>query len=142
MARGQLSLELFFSVLLFSLLFLWTMNYAGVFSQGLGEVGAGAQAKSLAASIAIVANGVCAHQASASFMLPCASSAGLPRALSLSQTNSTQITVFVPGEPTNATSSAACPVTASLSSLCKGGQGDWVCFKTLRGAVTVSKGRC
>lgn len=143
MARAQLSIELFFSMLLFTVFFLWLMNYAGVFSTQFGEVSARSQAAALAASVAKTASAVCSNQVNASLQLPCVSRAGQRLGVVLYASNSTRVNATIAGEATFADAIATCPITVSFSSACtNGSSGDWVCLKPSTGAVAISKGRC
>lgn len=143
MARGQVSIELFFAMLLVVVLFLWFMNYAGVLSSGFGEVSLRSQAAAIASSVAKVSSAACAHQVNASLQLPCVSRAGQRRAIALSAGNSTKVRATIAGEATYAEMQSTCPVSVSLSSICTNGTvGDWICIKGLTGAVSISNGRC
>ncbi len=130
-------------MLLFTVLFLWFVNYAGVFSSDFGQVSATTQVGAVAASVAKAASAACAYQVSASLQLPCVSRAGQRLGIAIFASSSTTINVTVAGEPAYASAIAVCPVTVSLSSACTNGTvGDWICIAGSNGVVSVSKGRC
>lgn len=143
LARGQVSIELFFAMLLVVVLFLWFTNYAGVLSGGFGEVSLRSQAAAIASGVAKVSSTACTYSVNASLQLPCVSMAGQRRAVFLYAGNSTKINATISGQPTYAEALAICPVSVSLSSICTNGTvGDWICVKGLAGAVEILSGRC
>ena len=69
--RGQVSLELFFSLSLSLLVFFWASNYLNVFYSANGQATSASEAMLAARSLAMLANRACASNVSIEIALPC-----------------------------------------------------------------------
>ncbi len=69
--KGQVSLELFFSLSLSLLLFFWMSNFLNVFYSGNAQAHSASEARLAARSLALLANRACASNVSVEIALPC-----------------------------------------------------------------------
>lgn len=107
--RGQVSVELFFSLALFMLVLLWAVNYANSFARSSETAAGASEAQAIASAAAQGLDAACTWGTSVSLHLPCGFEGGNFTPAIVTVSTGGWVSAWMPAFNANANHTIVCP---------------------------------